>query len=188
MSCVLENVDKLCFDCSTERYHIGDTSYGYSYDNIDDDGNEVVPTIGLPKCVEFTVTLDIDDKVLYEAIGQWLGEFGDDEISVSHHIKRRIKDEFKEAHRLGKQEHKRKLARFDELVAEIESLNLGSMMTELVHSTSSYYEKPEDWYEDTYLESSYRICCHDQTRFYGWLKDNGFLNAYIELPIKEPVE
>jgi hypothetical protein len=94
MACLLNNFDKLDFDCNTKKCHIEGTRYGYNYHEDD----EIIPHSGLPTCVQFIVSLKIDDQVLYETIGKWLEEYRDDEIKVNPMTNYRIKAEFTDAY------------------------------------------------------------------------------------------
>jgi hypothetical protein len=183
MSCLLENSDKLEFHCPPDCYHKGGKSYVIGQWGK----TSPYPTRNIepPKNVRFTVILKVDDETLYQAIGSWLEEFNDDEIDVTSSGSRcvsykleGIKDEYKEAYQLGLEDYNRKVARLEELIKEIEALNLGNWLVELEHTTNSY-NCPEEWYKKTYMNSSYTVCCHHKTRFYNWLKENGFLEKYV---------
>jgi hypothetical protein len=114
--------------------------------------------------------LKVDDESLYQSIGSWLEQFKDDQIDVKSFGAHRISNEYKEAYELG----------LHELIKEIKDLNLDNMFTELKMSTNGY-DAPEEWFNKTYIDSSYTVCCHDETQFYKWLKEEGLLEQYVPI-------
>lgn len=180
MACILENLDKLELGCTLDCFHKNGKLYSSGkWPNRDP---EVPRNTEPPPYVRFTFKLKVDDESLYESIGRWLGQFKDDQIDVksfgSHRISNDIKDEYKEPYELDLQDYERRVARLHELINEIKALNLGNMLTELKMSTNGY-DAPEEWFNKTYINSSYTVCCHHKTQFYKWLKEAGFLEQYV---------
>lgn len=179
MACILDNSDKLSFRCDPGCYF---------------DENKYVrclwcktpscpKNIELPKCIAFYIRLNIDDKDLFQDIGRWIYEFNDDDIFVETEgvmLTNLIKDEYKDDYKLGFEDYKCRVAKLQDLISEIAKLNLGNDLNGIQDSTN-IYRGPDTWYIKTYINSTYIVCCHSDTRFYSWLKDNGILDKYLPI-------